>query len=155
MSYAGTINYTRDSILSTPTNSPETFIIPDETVNDYFTAPGGEVVVVACGIKGFKAYDMNTKKLEWSVSGKINSLENALDVSKITSDENRSIFVCWNSCVLVFSFSGEYVSTLVRKGDQGVGEPMQIVWNKVLSSLIVAHRKDDGKMWVSVVKRRS
>ena len=51
--------------------------------------------------------------------------------------------------------AGEYVSTLVKAGEQGVGEPTFIRWSNTLSSLFVAHRKDDEEMWVSVVKRRS
>ena len=142
----------------TPTNSSEVLIVPDETIYDmYFTTPGGHILLVACGIKGFKAYDIKKKQLEWSGSGKLNGLENALDVSSVTSDGQESIFVCdkGNSCVLVFSFSGEYISTLVKAGEQGVGEPTFIRWSNTLSSLFVAHRKDDEEMWVSVVKRRS
>ena len=71
----------------TPTNSSEVLIVPDETIYDmYFTTPGGHIVLVACGIKGFKAYDVKKKQLEWSGSGKLNGLENALDVSSVTSD---------------------------------------------------------------------
>ena len=140
--------------LTNPSREP--LFVPDKIINDYFTAPGGQVVVVACGISGLKTYDVKTKQLEWSVSGKINGLENALDVSKITSDNNGSIFVCDkdNNCVLEFSFRGENVSILVRKGNQGVGVPTRVLWSKASSSLIVTHRKDDGKMWVSVVKHK-
>ena len=102
-------------------------------------------------------YDAQTGQLKWSVSGRIKGLENTLDVSEITSDEQECVYVCdkGNSCVLVFSFSGEYVSTFVRAGEQGVREPTGILWSKALSSLIVAHGKEDEEMWVSVVKRRS
>ena len=141
-----------------PEDSPECFTLPDElTYDHHFPAPGGNIVLVACGIKGFKAYDVKKKQLKWCVSGKLDGLENALHVTRITSDGQESIFVCdqGNSCVIVFSFSGEYISTLVKAGEQGVGEPNEILWLKAVSLLIVAHRKDDEEMWVSVVKRTS
>ena len=135
-------------------NSPELYFTPDDTVYDYLTTPGGRILVTACGIKGLKAFDLETKQQEWSVSGEINGLENAMVASRITSDGQESIFVCdkGNCCVLVFNFSGEYVSTLIRDGEQGVGEPTGVVWSNGLSSVLVAHTKDDEKMWVSVVK---
>ena len=141
-----------------PEDSPELFTLPDETTYDsHFPTLGGHILLVACGFKGFKAYDVKKKQMEWSIRGNINGLENALDVSRITSDGQESIFVYdkGNGSILVFSFRGEYVSTLVKAGEQDIGEPTQILWLKALSLLIVAHRKDDEEMWVSVVKRRS
>ena len=111
------------------------------------------VIILACGIGGVRAYSTTSKSLEWSINGTLPQVDKVLDVRKITADENGHIFVldCNNKSVHMFSVGGKYIITLLRKGEQGLGELNDIRWSEGLSGLIVLHRKD-GHTSISVVK---
>ena len=111
------------------------------------------VIVLACGIGGVRAYSVASKSLEWSVNGTLPEVDKVLDIRKVTADENCHVFVldCNNKSVHMFSVGGKYITTLLRKGEQGLGELNDIRWSEGLSGLIVLHRKD-GHTSISLVK---
>ena len=82
--------------------------------------------------------------------------EKHLDARGITADKHGRLFVGdeENKCIHIFSIDGKFITTLLREGEQGLGELYHICWSEQLSGLIVAHRKDN-KTWISLVKIQS
>ena len=122
----------------------------------YAEFDGKSLLVVACSDDGVKAYNMDTKELVWSIIGEMPLSEKPLKALGITADKHGRLFVRdeENKCIHIFSIDGKFVTTLLREGEQGLGELNNICWSKELSGLIVVHRKDD-KTWISLVKIQS
>ena len=117
---------------------------------------GKSLLVVACSDDGVKAYNLDKKKLVWSIRGKMPLSEKPLEAEGITADKHGRPFVHdeGNKCIHIFSIDGKFVTTLLREGEQGLGALGNICWSEELSGLIVVHRKDD-KTWISLVKIQS
>ena len=117
----------------------------------YAEFDGKSLLVVACSEEGLEAYNMDKKKFVWSIRGEIPLSEKRLKARRITTDKHGRLFVCdkGNKCIHIFSTDGKCVTTLLREGEQGLGELYHICWSEQLSGLIVAHRKDD-KTWISL-----
>ena len=111
------------------------------------------LLVLACGIGGVRVYNTSSRRLEWSVNGMLPGMDKVLDVMRITADEDGHVFVLDfnNNCIHMFTVNGKYITTLLREGEEGLGQMKVIRWSEGLSALIVLHQKDAGT-WVSLVK---
>ena len=110
-------------------------------------------LVLACGVGGVRVYNTSSKHLEWSVNGMLHGMDKVLHVMSITADEDGHVFVLDlnNKCIHMFTVNGKYITTLLREGEQGLGQKGVVRWSEGLSALIVLHQKDAGT-WVSLVK---
>ena len=117
---------------------------------------GKSLLVMACYDDSVKAYNTDTREMVWSIIGEMPLSEKPLVARAITSDKHGRLFVCdkGNKCIHIFSTDGKYVTTLLREGEQGLGELYHICWSEQLSGLIVVHSKDN-KIWISLVKIQS
>ena len=99
------------------------------------------LLVTASGTEGVKAYNTRKPDLEWSVVGRLTEMEEAVDAQSITVDKKGRLFVCdiGNHCIHTFTMNGKYLSTMIKEGQQGLGELRRIRWKicRVWSSLIV------------------
>ena len=107
----------------------------------YAELEGIPLLVTVSGYRGVTAYNTNTVKELWSIEGEIPFNEKTLFARGITADEHGRLFVLddRNKCIHVFSVKGKYVTTLLRKGEQGIAELREIRWSEGLSGLIVVH----------------
>ena len=114
---------------------------------------GRSFLFMGCSHNGLETYNTNAGEREWSVQGEIPFSEINLDAKHITTDARGHLFVHdeENKCIHIFSLNGKYVMTLLREGEQNLGELHTICWSQELSGLIVAHRKDN-KSWISLIK---
>ena len=114
---------------------------------------GKSLLVMACIDLSVKAFNMDTKEIAWSIRGWIPLSKKHLDARGITADKHNRLFVGdeENKCIHIFSIDGKFVTTLLREGEQGLGELNNICWSEELSGLIVVHRKDDNT-WISLIK---
>ena len=107
------------------------------------------VIVTANDPQGIRAYNADTKLLEWKkeIAGMVQA--------GIVSDGHGHLFVCdgENGCVHMLSMSdGRYLGRLIHPGELGHGvSPYWAAWSVEKSSLIVAHGKG-SKRFISVVK---
>ena len=117
---------------------------------------GKSLLVTALGIEGVKAYSTRKPDLVWSAPGRFTEMEEALDAQSITVDRNDHLFVCdaGNHCIHTFTMDDKYLSTMIKEGQQGLGELRRIRWSEDLSGLIVTHRKDNDT-WISLIKIQS
>ena len=101
------------------------------------------LLVVACGYRGVEAYNITTEELVWDIMRSIPLNEKPIYARGITGDNCGRLFVIddQNKCIHVFSVIGKYVTTLLRKGERGIGELGKIRWSESLSGLIVVHGK--------------
>ena len=60
---------------------------------------------------GIYACNINSDKLEWMVKGKLDGIENDMDLWGITTDDCGHLFVCdaKNSCVHIFATHGQHM----------------------------------------------
>ena len=100
------------------------------TVHDLCSAEleGISLLVTVNGYRGVKAYNASTGAHVWSMEGEIPFSKNDLFARSITADEHGRLFVLddRNKCIHVFSVKGKYVTTLLRKGEQGIAELREI-----------------------------
>ena len=117
---------------------------------------GNPILLTVGGYIGVTAYSTSTTDYLWSLRGEIPFSLKDLFAYCITTDENGRLFVldARNKCIHIFSVYGKYVTTLLRKGEQGIGEPRKIRWSEGLSGLIVVHGKDKYTR-ISLIKIQS
>ena len=123
------------------------------------TIEGKELLVITCGLPnltegGVQAYNVKTKQLEWRVEGRLPGVTKFLKAKGLTTDDHGHLFVCDdnNRCVQMFNVAdGRYMGTLIKNGEQGLGEPARIRWCSKISSFVIIHLKND-KWWISVYK---
>ena len=60
---------------------------------------------------GIYACNINSDKLEWMVKGKLDVIENDMDLWGITTDDCSHLFVCdaKNSCVHIYATHGQHM----------------------------------------------
>ena len=128
------------------------------TVRDICCAEleGIPLLVTVSGYRGVTAYNTNTEEEVWSIEGEIPFNEKTLFARGITSDKHDRLFVLddRNKCIHVFSVKGKYVTTLLRKGEQGIAELREIRWSEGLSGLIVVHGYGRNTQ-ISIIKIQS
>ena len=91
------------------------------------------------------AFNIENDKLEWCVKGKLPNNSEVFVPFSLTADGNGHIFVCdvGNRCIQMFSTNGRYMHALIKEGEQDIGMPMVINWNKTRSCLMVLHIHSD------------
>ena len=147
--------------LVTPTSSGILFVTQTNSafMMCLVTFEGKELLVVTCGESrltkgGVQVYNLKTKQLEWSVEGRLPSRNKVIKAQGLTTDDHGHIFVCDdnNKCVQMFHVAdGRYLGTLIRNGEQGLGEPFVIRWCSRISSFVIIHEKND-KWCISVYR---
>ena len=117
---------------------------------------GIPLLVTVKGYIGVTAYNANTEEEVWCIDGQIPFSEYNIFARSITADQHGRLFVLddRNQCIHVFSVKGRYITTLLRKGEQGIAELRKIRWSEGLSGLIVVHRNDRNTQ-ISIVKIQS
>ena len=117
---------------------------------------GNPLLVTVSGYRGVTAYNTRTKEVVWSTERDIPLIQKDMFARGITTDEHGRLFVldARNKCIHVFSVHGKYVTTMLRKGEQGIAEPRQVRWSEGLSGLIVVHGKDKNTR-ISFIKIQS
>ena len=100
---------------------------------------------------GVFAYTLDGGELKWRVSGKLPGMEHEIHAYGITADEQGHLFVTdWeNECIHALSVrDGTHLGVVVRKGQEGVGEPHEIIWHNESASLIFTHKtRKNGEPW--------
>ena len=99
-----------------------------------------QLLVTTRGKDGITAYNIDSDKLQWSVKGKLPGMETVLNAWGLATDGYGHLFVCDydSACIHKFSARGAYVGAVLKKGDQGFGQPWGINCY-ARSSLIVVH----------------
>ena len=85
---------------------------------------GTLLLVAACGYSGLRAYNPSTKYPVWEFLSEIPFNQKDLFARNIATDDHGRLFVLddKNKCIHVFSVGGKFVTTLLRKGERGLGE---------------------------------
>ena len=109
---------------------------------------GMELVVSTYDGAGLGACDPHTKKLVWRIQGNLLDMEKEISAWSVTTDGKGRLFVCdgptGNRCVQMFSTAdGEYLGTLIREGEEGLGAPCCIRCDEQSSSFVVADVRDN------------
>ena len=94
---------------------------------------------------GIYAYNTKTNNLEWSVEGRLPGMNKVIKAQGLTTDDQGHLFVCDenNKCVQMFNVAdGRYLGTVIKEGEQGLGQPCVITWCSRMSSLVVIHFED-------------
>ena len=101
------------------------------------------LLVLVCGYHGVEAYNITTEELVWDVIRSIPLNEKPIFARSIDTDNHGRLFVLneQNKCIHIFSVVGKFITTLLRKGERGVGELRKIRWSESLSGPIVVHGK--------------
>ena len=99
-----------------------------------------QLLVTTRGKDGITAYNIDSDKLQWSVKGKLPGMETVLNAWGLATDGYGHLFVCdyEGACIQKFSARGTYLGAVLKKGDQGFGQPWGINCY-ARSSLIVVH----------------
>ena len=99
-----------------------------------------QLLVTTRGKDGITAYNIDSDKLQWSVKGKLPGMETVLNAWGLATDGYGHLFVCDydSACIHKFSARGVYIGAVLKKGDQGFGQPWGINCY-ARSSLIVVH----------------
>ena len=90
------------------------------------------------------AFNSTTGQRKWRVPKKIPS--GTFQSVGVAGDGSGRLFVAdyTNSCIQMFSASdGQYLGSLLKQGDQGLGYPCTLRWSEATLSLVVGHH--DGK----------
>ena len=124
----------------------------DHFVTDMCIASKALITVSA---KEVKIYNLDSKALEHSVPDVVPETTKRINSRSVTSNKWGHFFVCNNHCINMYNLnaSDKYRGVLLKTGDRGLGEPIQLRWCEKMSSLIVAH-KVHGKISISVVKSK-
>lgn len=99
-----------------------------------------------------RAFDTSTLKMKWKLSSKVAGIENRFHPRDVTADKTGHVYVQdAEEAVHKFSFEGDFVGTVLRSGQQGIGDIRKITWSSEPPALVVVHR--DGEHYrISVVK---
>ena len=102
-----------------------------------------------------EAIDIDSDKVEWTYENNSPDKDEKFKPYGVATDQHGLLFVCdqGNACIQIFSVKdGKYLGTLIESGEQGLGELKWIRWSKDTKSLIVSHKKDYGKVNISVLQ---
>ena len=102
-----------------------------------------ELLVITRWDEGVFAYILGGG-LKWKVSGKPPGMKYVMDASGIAADEQGHLFICdeSNRCVHMLSArDGSHLGLVVRKGQEGIGNPRSVAWHQISVSLVVFHEK--------------
>ena len=106
---------------------------------------------------GVHAYIAGTDELEWRVSNTGSGLQpGGMKAVGITSDGRGQLFICdaANCCIQMFSANGTFLGTVLRCGDQMLGNPLKIRWCNQTRSLLVAHNREKKRLSdISIFRR--
>ena len=118
----------------------------EKAQNLCYVKDGNKKLLFFVGVKReLNAFDIESDKLEWCVKGRLPENSEVFVPFSITADGNGHIFVCdlGNRCIQMFSASGKYMRALMKEGDQDIGMPTIVYWNKTKSCLMVLHIHSD------------
>ena len=114
----------------------------DDIRNMCFVQHGDKQLLIVADRNKLFAYNTNTGKNEWKVSGKLQGVDKGIDFSGVTTDACGNLFVCdfknGNNCIHLFRASdGQHLGCLM-KDDEELGHPGIVHWYDKTSSLITA-----------------
>ena len=90
---------------------------------------------------GVRAYNVSTGEVEWSAMGKVAGMHQDMAAWGVAIDWRGHVFVSdiTNMCVQVFSVDGVYIGAILKHGELGLGELLNICWFSNTSSLVLSH----------------
>ena len=106
---------------------------------------------------GVHAYIAGTDELEWRVSNTGGRHQpGGMKAVGITSNGCGQLFICdaANCCIQMFSTNGTFLGTVLKSGDQMLGNPLKIRWCNKTRSLLVAHNREKKRLSdISIFRR--
>ena len=90
---------------------------------------------------GVRAYNVSTGEVEWSAMGTLAGMHQDTAAWSVAIDGRGHVFVSdiTNMCVQVFSVDGVYIGAILKQGELGLGELLNICWFSNTASLVVSH----------------
>ena len=87
------------------------------------------------------AYNMEKKKCLWTISGHLPGMQKPLNPASICTDGSGNLYVAdsGNYCVHMFTTEGKFISTVLQKGDLGIGRPLFVRWSNEDQILVLLH----------------
>ena len=107
-----------------------------------------DLLVTTHNYGGVHAYVAGTNELEWRVSNTGGRHQpGGINAVGITSNGRGQLFICdvANGCIQMFSTDGTFLGTVLKSGDQMLGNPLKIRWCNKTRSLLVAHNREKKK----------
>ena len=103
-----------------------------------------------------QAVNLQSGRKEWSVEETNAKRKDKFKPAAVTADNDGHVFVCdrGNACIQIFSVKdGRYLGPLLKKGEQGLGIPKLIRWNKDTKTLVVLHNiYHIQKLYIKILK---
>lgn len=101
------------------------------------------------------ARNIQSQKVVWKVMDRVFGMEERMRVRGVTADEEDHIYIRDGEEAVhkLTAVDGKYVSTVLKKGENGIGAIHRMTWSKQDSSLVVVHQPDE-LLHLSAVKFR-
>ncbi len=115
---------------------------------------GGKSLLVATSCyDGICAYDLATGIIEWQVSGRVSDIKKFISPRGVCTDGEGRLYVADynNASVSVFKTDGQYLHTLLKKGEKELGSPTYLSWCSHSNRLVVKHFRKKAN-YISVFK---
>ena len=112
-----------------------------------------DLLITTHGCGGVHAYFTGTNVLMWYFGGSHPVIDKWINAVGVTTNGRGQLFICDtnNSCIQMLSTNGRFLGTVLRSGNQGLGNPERIKWCKKANSLVIAHEKQ-GVFNISVIQ---
>ena len=97
--------------------------------------------------KWVKAYNIGKQKCSWTISGHLPLMKLPLYAWSVCTDDAGHVFVvdANNNNVHKLTTHGAYVSTVLKKGDLGIGKPLKVSWLKDDKTLVLLHETTENE----------
>ena len=70
-------------------------------------------------------------------------MDSVINAGGVTANGGGQLLVCDinNACIQMLSMNGAFLGTVLRSGDQRLGNPLRIRWCSKTETLVIAHEK--------------
>ncbi len=141
-----------------PAPDREAIQIQNENIYDMcIVTNGGKQLLVtvdpeSSGKRAINAYNIESGKLQWTLSGRFGNMKCKMCPRSICTDNNENIFVLdeKNNCIVIVSVNGKYID-LVMQGDKVICEADWIRWTEG-NNFIVNHSDTRNNQYISIFK---
>ena len=109
----------------------------------FITHEGKQLLITTHNRGGVHAYLAGTDDLEWCVRGRQPGMDSVINAGGVTANGGGQLLVCDinNACIQMLSMNGAFLGTVLRSGDQRLGNPLRIRWCSKTETLVIAHEK--------------
>ncbi len=93
------------------------------------------------GKKAINAYNLDSGKLQWTLSGKLGKMKSKMCPRSICTDNFEKLYVLDenNNCIVVISLDGKYIDSILN-GDEVISDADWIRWTN--GNQLVVHHSD-------------